>query len=202
MAWHTSVVCSLWIAATQALQIFPVPEISQFQTDPIAVGSAIESFVPFHVNFLAAADHDDPAVVDKCRTSPWDTKVAVYDNVQNANSYLSISWRSGEGPGAISGDPSMPWSACVLTMPELFEHVTVTGQGNGSCIDVANATCLYGLESMAQAAFAAALGQVESFTPDQVAEACLSIQELRISSDCFKDKDITEDVSNVKGELH
>lgn len=156
--------------------------------------------MPFNVNFLSVADHDDPAVAEAYRTSVWETTVAVYDDVDNVNSYVSMSWRNGQGPGTGSVDRVKPWSACVLAVPDLLSRIPVTGKGNGSCIDVADSYCLYGLESMAQAAFEVALGQVDDFNGDDVAQACLSIHELPISPGCWKDKSDT--ASTIKGMSH
>lgn len=200
MKWYTALSCiACWMPVMAALQVFRgSTETAHFTSAPLSVGSVNQLLIPFNVDYLSVPNYTDPAVLDKYCTSAWDTSVAVYDNGVDADTYLSMSWRQGQGPGASAmRGRDRSWSACVVAIPGLLDRVTVTGKGNGSCFDVAPPGCLYGLQYMAQVAFAGALGQVDDPGSDYMIKACEGIHRLPISPGCWANK--TDKSSNITG---
>lgn len=189
---------SLWLAVAGGQQIFAIKEPSHFKTAPLAVGRVSQSLIPFSLDFLSVPNRTDPDVIEKHRTSIWESSVYVYDNDNFVESYASLAWPGGQGPRADgSRRSSKPWNACVVAVPGLFDRLVVKGQGDGTCFDVAEDYCVSAVMSYARTMLQISLNSVDNVDDsDEIEQACRAIRELPISPDCFREK--TEN-TNVQG---
>lgn len=192
---------SLWVAAAQGQQIFAIEEPSHFKTAPLAAGRTSQLLIPFSLDFLSVPNRTDPDVVERHRTSTWESSVFVYDNDGFVESYASLAWPGGQGPRADGAGAAaeLPWSACVVAVPGLLDRlVGEGGLGNGTCVDVAQAECVSGIISYAQMMLQSSLNSARDGDSDAAERACRAIREVPLAPDCFRDK---TDNTNVQGML-
>lgn len=165
--------------------ILPVTTTSVNFTSPaIATGVSSVTLIPFDVDFISLPDYQTESAYDRYSNSIWTTKVAVYDDTENFDSVISLSWPAGKGPGA-PPVANKTWSACVIAMPDLFTKLNITSQGNGTCFDVVDSDCLYHLMTTALSYWDSSIDGQTNLTDSVLTQACKSAAGLPLISQCF-----------------
>ncbi|KAJ3493592.1 hypothetical protein NLG97_g4635 [Lecanicillium saksenae] len=166
-------------------------------TTALANGIANINMIPFDIDFLSISDHSAQSTIAKYSTSKWEIGVAVYEDNEQFDTFVDVSWPVGEGPGAktlVNGDP---WNACAIVLPGLLEILNVAGPGNGSCVDVIGKPCFESLVSLAWARYSNALGSVRNPTEETLEKACRFASQLPLVSECLGKQ--TDDVVPIRG---
>lgn len=194
---------SLWLAAVSVhgQEIIPVTQTVQYPSAAIATGTGSATLVPFNVDLTAQPNYTDYNVFQRYSTSVWESKVAVIDDSSSFNSFVSLRWPRGEGPGARPVAPGKEWNGCVIALPQLFELAQPTSSGNGSCIDVLNGDCVATLTSNAMSMWEVSIRQESSLTPAAYARACQSIDNLLLVPTCLRTPSAGKAAQFIRGVL-
>ena len=181
----TPLFCSL--ALSYAQTIFPLTTSSvSFTLKPIATGTSTAKLVPFDIDFTSIPGYQtDSNVFLEASNSTWTSEVQVFDDGSTYTSFLSVSWPKGEGPGAVATGNNI-WSACLITLPHLFDQLGITDPGNGSCFDVAASVCLYKILSTVISLWDMSIGGQTNVSESALANACsVASSNIIEKSECF-----------------
>lgn len=204
-------ITGLWLVAVQSLKVQPVTETVKSTSTPIASGGSSATLIPFNVDVVGPPDHRMDESIGNFYTSVWESKVSVHETSDSIQSFVSLKWPDGQGPGAAPISANKTWNACVLAMPDLREIVGAPGPGDGSCYDLVYPACLESMASLVSRTFLAYLGSSKPITPESVAYACKSVVDITMLPPlCVKsppppkphdsdDSDDSDQLTTIKG---
>lgn len=173
---------SLWLGIAQSEQFIAVTGTVENPPPAVATGTTSARFVPFNVDYTAQKDWRTWEVFDTARTSTWKSTVSVHDDGDKFVSFVSLEWPEGEGPGAPSVGDDKQWNACVLFIPDLYDHLGLQGPGNGSCFDIVSPSCLADLTSYPSTNWNILSLSVKPLTAESAATVCRALNPLPLSS--------------------